>query len=322
MRNLARAISVLAVLAFPSSAAAADPALTVPQATLDAAVHCVGPSLKGTNLTPVMLVTGTGATGDEVYTITKGAWDLYGHPLCYVNFPDKMTADIQISAQYLVNAIRYEYAQSGKKIAILGISQGGLLPRFALTWWPSLRAKVGDVVAAAGTQHGSTIINSSYTINSCSPHGGCPPAVWQQAAGSNLLNALNAYPDETPGTTSWTTVRSTTDEVVQPQTGTNPTSSLKGATNVSIQSVCRNRKTSHVGALLDSVTFEALFDAVAHSGPAKVSRLPKNVCSHPFATGLDEGATWVVLAVAASRLSSLNVPVVSAEPALAAWAHI
>jgi hypothetical protein len=314
------ALLAFTALAIPASASAAEPALTVPQSTLDASVKCVGPALKGTKLTPILLVTGTGATGDEIYSITKSAFDLYGHPLCYVNFPFQMTGDIQIAAQYLVNAIRYEYAQSGRKIAILGISQGALVPRWALTWWPSLRAKVSDVVGAAGTHHGSTIINTKYTNSKCAPNPGCPPAAWQQASGSKLLKALNAYKYEAPGPTSWTTLRSSTDELVQPETGKNPTSSLKGASNILIQDVCKGRKVSHIGTILDSVTFEAFLDAVKYTGPAKVSRFPKTVCKHPFATGLNEGSSWVVLSVAGSRLDSLQVPVLGAEPAVAAYA--
>jgi hypothetical protein len=311
----------LTALAAPSTASAAEPALTVPQATLDASVHCVGPPLAGTKLTPIMLVTGLGATGDEAYNITKGAFELYGHPVCYANFPEKTTGDLQVAAQYLVNAIRYEYAQSGKKVAILGFSTGAVITRWALTWWPSLQPKVSDVVSLAGIHHGSSIINTNYTGKSCSPDLGCPPAVWQQAAGSSFLNALNAYPDETPGAgISWTSLRSSTDEFVQPSTGKTPTSSLKGATNILFQDVCKGRKTSHVGTLLDSVSFEVLKDAIKYAGPVKVSRLPKTVCTHPFATGLIEGSAWVVLAVAPSRLQNLAVPVVSAEPAVAAYA--
>ena len=141
-----------------------------------------------------MLVTGTGATGDEAYAIGKGAFDAFGHPVCTVNFPDFTTADIQVSVQYLVNGIRAMARRAGQPIAIFGISQGGLLPRFALTYWPSLRAKVTDVLAAAGTQHGTTLGDPA----ACAA-GGCAPAVWQQAAGSKLLAALNAQPDETPG---------------------------------------------------------------------------------------------------------------------------
>jgi triacylglycerol esterase/lipase EstA (alpha/beta hydrolase family) len=314
-------ILVLTALAAPSTASAAEPALTVPRAALDASVKCVGPALKGTKLTPILLVTGLGATGDEAYNITKGAFELYGHPVCYANFPEKTTADLQIASEYLVNAIRFENAQSGKKVAILGFSTGAVITRWALTWWPSLQAKVSDVVSLAGIHHGSSIINTNYTGKNCSPDAGCPPAVWQQAAGSNFLKALNAYPDETPGAgISWTSLRSNSDEFVQPSTGATPTSSLKGATNILYQDVCKGRKTSHVGTLLDSVTFEVLKDAVTSSGPVKVSRLSKTVCSNPFATGLDAGSAWVVLAVAPSRLRNLGVPVVQAEPSVASYA--
>jgi hypothetical protein len=75
---------------------------------------------------------------------------------------------------------------------------------------------------------------------------GCPPAIWQQAAGSRFLRALNDGRDEAPGRVAYTTVRSATDEVVQPQTGPAPTSALRGASNVLIQGVCpRARHNPH-----------------------------------------------------------------------------
>ncbi len=313
----AAAVAVLCTLAGAAPALAADPPLTVPKAKLDAALHCHG-KLQGARRQPIMLVTGTGATGDEAYAIGKGAFDAYRHPVCTVNYPSFTTADVQVSVQYLVNGIRSMERRAGQPIAIIGISQGGLLPRFALTYWPSLRAKVTDVVAAAGTQHGTTL----YDAAACKASG-CAPALWQQAAGSKLLAALNAQPDETPGPTSWTTVRSTTDETVQPQTGPHPTSALKGATNIAIQSVCPGRQVSHIGTILDSVTFAAFTDAVAHDGAARVARLPKDVCAHPYAPGLDEQATNGVvgasLGVIGDRLAN-QVPKVRAEPPVRAYA--
>ena len=83
-------------------------------------------------------------------------------------------------------------------------------------------------------------------------------------------------------------MRSATDEVVQPQTGPHPTSALRGATNILIQAVCPGRVTTHVGTAVDSVTFAAFLDAISHKGAAKVSRLPADVCAHPYAPGLDE----------------------------------
>jgi triacylglycerol lipase len=310
--------AAICVLVGAAPIAAADPPLTVPKAKLDAALHCHG-KLRGAKRQPVMLVTGTGATGDEAYAIGKGAFDAYRHPVCTVNFPAFTTADIQVSVQYLVNGIRSMTRRAGGPIAIIGISQGGLLPRFALTYWPSLRAGVTDVLAAAGTQHGTTLFDPA----GCAANG-CAPAVWQQAAGSKLLAALNAQPDETPGPTAWTTVRSTTDEVVQPQTGAHPTSALRGATNIVIQSVCPGRQVSHIGTVLDSVTFAAFTDALAHRGAARIARLPKGVCAHPFATGLDEAGTSAILGASGNLITPRlvnQVPRVTAEPPVRAYAH-
>jgi hypothetical protein len=304
-------VVAICTLAGAAPAAAADPPLTVPKAKLDAALHCHG-KLQGATRQPIMLVTGTGATGDEAYAIGKGAFDAYGHPVCTVNYPAFTTADVQVSVQYLVNGIRAMERRGRRPIAIIGISQGGLLPRFALTYWPSLREKVTDVVAAAGTQHGTALFDPAFCAAS-----GCAPALWQQAVGSRLLAALNAQRDETPGPTAWTTVRSTTDEVVQPQTGAHPTSALEGATNIAIQSVCPGRQVTHVGTVLDSVTFAAFTDAVAHRGAARIARLPRDVCAHPYASGLDEqGANAAVgasLGIIGNRLAA-QVPKVRAEP--------
>ena len=55
--------AAICVLAAAAPAAAADPPLTVPKAKLDAALHCHG-KLRGAKRQPIMLVTGTGATGD------------------------------------------------------------------------------------------------------------------------------------------------------------------------------------------------------------------------------------------------------------------
>ena len=207
--------------------------------------------------------------------------------------------------------------RAGRKVAVVGISQGGLLPRIALTYWPSLRERVSDVIAAAGTQHGT----ATGRINGCSASTPCVPAGWQQAAGSSLLKALNAQPDESPGPASWTTVRSSTDGVVQPQTGKHPTSALQGATNVLIQDVCPGRQVTHIGTVLDSVTFALVEDAVAHVGPAKVARLPADVCAHPYALGLDEAGTTALLSGAGDLTAGRyeTEPRVGREPKVRVW---
>jgi hypothetical protein len=320
---LAIAVGVAGLaLAAPASAsprrhAYKEPPVVIPKTELEAAFHCHG-TVEGSSTEPILFVTGTGASGEEGYLIGKGAFDAFGHPVCDVDFPDFTTADIQVSVQYLVYAIRQESRMAGRPIAIFGISQGGLLPRIALTYWPSLRRKVTDVLAAAGTQHGTTVVGPA---GPCSATNPCPPAGWQQAAGSRLLEALNSQPVEAPGPTAWTTVRSATDEVVQPQTGKHPTSALKGATNILIQKVCPGRVTTHIGTAVDSVAFAAFADAIAHGGPAEISRLPGDVCSHPYAPGLVETTTTAFLEGANSLIPSqeAGVPKVAAEPKVRAY---
>jgi hypothetical protein len=310
------ALGALALAGAP--AAAAEPALTVSKAKLDAALHCHG-KVRGARRQPIMLVTGTGGTGEEAYALGKGAFDALGHPVCDIDFPHFTTADVQVSVQYLVEGIRVVARRAHRRIAVIGISQGGLLPRWALTYWPSLRPLVTDVLAAAGTQHGTSVFDTG----ACAP-AGCAPAVWQQAAGSKLLAAINRRHDESPGPTAWTTVRSLTDEIVQPQGGPHPTSALSGATNILIQSVCSGRVVGHVGTLVDSVTFAAFADALAHRGAARVSRLPARVCSHPFAAGLDPVATTGLLAASQGVLLGrvfTQVPRVKAEPRVRAYAR-
>ena len=308
---LAAAIS--AAVAGP--AFAAGPRLTVPRADLRAALKCE-PGVADAAKTPLMLVTGTGVTGDQFYALAKPALATQDRPACYVNLPDFTTADVQVSVEYLVYGLRREFKLAGRKVAVFGISQGGLLARMALTYWPDLRRKVGDVLSAAGTQHGTTV-----TGPGCSAQVPCAPALWQQGSGSALLRAIDGQPDETPGRVSYTTVRSLNDETVQPQTGSRPASALAGATNIVIQDVCPGRTTTHVGTAADSVTFAAFLDAIRHRGAgrrgaAKVSRLPAGVCDRKYAPGLDEAAIDGFLGASGGVIATqiASAPRVAAEP--------
>jgi triacylglycerol esterase/lipase EstA (alpha/beta hydrolase family) len=307
----------LALVPAPAAASGDEPRLTVGKPAMARALEChgaVGPRRPA----PIVFAPGTGSDGSQVYILGRGAFAAIGRPVCTVSFPDRTTADVQVSVQYLVYAIRAMSRRAGHPIAVAGVSQGGLLARMALTYWPTLRPLVADVVTAAATHHGA--IASAAGAARCLQDG-CPPAIWQQAAGSKLLRALNDGRDETPGRTAYTTIRSATDEVVQPQTGPSPTSVLAGAANILIQDVCPGRATSHIGTAVDSVTIAALADALSHRGPARVARLPRHVCSHPYGAGLDEQQTAFFLSIAPQLLGqgAATVPVVRREPRVRAW---
>jgi triacylglycerol lipase len=94
-----------------------------------------------------------------------------------------------------------------------------------------------------------------------------------------------------------------------------------GGTNILIQDVCPGRETTHIGTAVDSVSFAAFVDAITHKGAgkrgaAKVSRLPADVCDHPYAPGLDEATTDAFLAGSGGLVGSQQdaAPKVSAEP--------
>jgi hypothetical protein len=308
---------VLCALAATAATASAEPRLTVPRWRMADALRCYGPVGREAPQ-PVLFAPGTGSDGSQVFLLGGGAFVAMHRTLCAVSFPRRTTADVQDSVQYLVYAIRRLSRRAGRPIAVAGISQGGLLIRMALTYWPSLRARVRDAVMAAAPHHGAP--GTTESAVRCVTVG-CPPALWQQRHGSALLRVLNHGHDETPGRTAYTTIRSATDEIVSPQTGPRPTSALKGAANILIQDVCPGRTTTHLATVVDSVTIAALADAVRHKGPANASRLPPDVCQHPYGTGLDEAQTSQFLALApliAAR-GAADLPVVRREPRVRPW---
>ena len=234
----------------------------------------------------MLLVHGTAATGEEAWVAPNDFASILrdrGFATCYVDLPAYALGPIQDSAEYVVAAIRSMSARAKRPIGIYSHSQGGLLTRWALTYWPSLRRDVADAVSASGSHHGTDGGRLKDVLNGLCNGSGCPPAFWQQMLDSNLLAAFNNGRDETPGPTSWTAIRTANDDIVQPVAG----AALNGASNVLIQSVCPGRVANHDDARFDSVSFAALLDALRHPGPAKVSRFPKNVCDTPHAPGLN-----------------------------------
>jgi hypothetical protein len=310
-------LTAVALAVALAQAAAGEPRLTAPRWRMAEALMCYGPVGKDAPQ-PVLFAPGTGADGSQAFLLGGGAFAAMRRTLCTVSFPRRGTADLQDSVQYLVFAIRRLAHRARRPIAVAGVSQGGLLIRMALTYWPSLRRRVADAVTAAATHHGAP--GTPESAVKCVTVG-CPPALWQQRPRSALLRALNDGRDETPGRTSYTTVRSATDEIVRPQTGPSPTSVLKGAVNILIQDVCPGRTTTHLGTVVDSVTIAALADAVSHRGPANVARFPRDVCAHPYGTGLDEAQTsWFLAAAPKVTTRGLEgLPVVRREPKVHRW---
>jgi triacylglycerol esterase/lipase EstA (alpha/beta hydrolase family) len=314
---------VAGVLALPVTASAITyapvnhpgPKLSVPQAKLDAALQCTGNLASGP--TPVLLVPGTGSSPPRNFGWNwEPALNNLGIPWCAVTLPDNALGDIQDAGEYIVNSIRTMYARAGRKISIIGHSQGGMVPRWALRFWPGTRAKVADQIGLAPSNHGTTGARSTCT-------NGCAPAVWQQSNDAQFIKALNSYQETFPGI-SYTVVYTRTDEVVTPNSDDNGSSSLHGGggeiTNVAIQDVCPGDMTEHNGlGTVDNTAYALAVDALTHPGPADPSRIDSSaVCAQPLMPGVNP-LTFPADAAATLQDDLTNIfthPPSNAEPPL------
>lgn len=261
------------------------PPLSEPQSALDAALTCTaGARDSGTEV--VLFVPGTTLTPRDDYGWNWfPAMDRLRRPYCSVTLPNNAMTDTQVSAEYVVNAIRRVRELSGRKVDIIGHSQGGTEPRFALRFWPDLRDEVDDYIGLGATNHGSVVIDAM-----CVP--GCSESLWQQRYGSNYTRAMNSYQETFPGI-SYTQIYTRTDEFVQPNLDDGGTTSLHGGggdiTNVALQDVCpADLASEHLAVgTYDPVAYALALDALDHHGPASPGRINPAVCGELFMPGVD-----------------------------------
>ena len=297
------------------------PPLSVPAAALDASLTCSS-NLTSSSHEPILLVPGTTVTPAVEFSWTyERAFNLLHLPWCAVTLPDSTMGDIQTAGEYVVYAIRTMHAETGKKVQILGHSQGGMVPRWALRFWPDTRPMVDDMIGMAPSNHGTV---DAFAL--CQPVIGCAPAIWQQEIGSPFLDALNSGAETFAGI-SYTQIYTELDEVVVPNFNEAGSSSLHtgaGAiSNVAVQSVCPGHITEHllIGTV-DPVAYALVMDAINHAGPAVPSRIDHSVCSQLFQPGVVPATFAVNFAKTSAYLAAVlaTSPHVPAQPALAPYA--
>jgi pimeloyl-ACP methyl ester carboxylesterase len=320
-RALAVAI-VAGELAVPGTASAITyapvdqpgPALSVPQSALDASLQCNGDPTTGP--TPVLLVHGTGSNPHDNFSWNwVRALDDLGTSWCTVALPGNGMDDIQVGAEHVVNAIRTMHTAAGRRISIIGHSQGGMIPRWALRFWPDTRAMVDDQIGLAPSNHGTA--TAQFT---CLPD--CAPAIWQQRDDSEFIKALNSH-QETFAGISYTAIYTHTDAIVTPNLDETGSSSLRTGDgqieNVAIQEVCPSDVSEHLAVgILSNTAYELAVDALTHPGPANPSRLdPTNVCLNPLMPALPPTFATDSATAATNLLTTiLTYPHVPSEPAL------
>jgi pimeloyl-ACP methyl ester carboxylesterase len=316
------AAAVLA-LALPAGAAAQyapldrpGPALTPKSEDLAKALVCSG-SLQGATRDPVLLLAGTTVTSEQNFSWNyEPALAAEHTPFCALDQPaplDQNMGDIQLRGEYVVHAVREMARRSGRRVAVFGHSQGGMVTRWALRFWPDTRALVSDLVGAAPSNHGTVV-----AVGDCLQ--ACPPSNWQQRSDARFIEALNSGQETFPGI-DYTAIRTNFDEVVVPTTGT----ALAGparVTNVAVQDICPADSSDHLNVgTADAVTWALFKDAIDHDGPADPARIDGSVCTHPFMPGVNP-ATYLTdagLAYTALAVQLATYPTVEAEPPLACY---
>ena len=304
-------IVLVAVLAAGSRAdTATGPALSEPADALAASLQC-SPDVTGASRSPVLLVHGTGSGADEFAWNWVPALTAAHVPYCTVELPDHALADIQASAEYVVHAIRTMHAASGQKVDIVGHSQGGMVPRWALKYWPDTRAMVDDVIGIAASNHGTIVADGYCAVP-------CPAANFQQASGAAFITALNEGAETWAGI-SYTSIYSHTDEIVFPNLDSTGSTSLHtgdGAiANVAIQDVCPLAVTEHIGlGTYDPVAYAVALDALDHDGPADIARVPASVCTELLMPGVNP---TTYLTDYAATIADLGVNLATASTAAA-----
>src|SRR5436305_7900172 len=194
------------------------PPLSVPLHKLRSAVSCT-PGVTNDSRSPILLVPGTDLDPGPNYSWNyERAFASRRWAYCAVALPQHATGDIQVAGEYVVYAIRRVARESGRRVDILGYSQGGMVPRWALRFWPGTRRLVKSFVALDPSNHGTLDANAA-----CRQQ--CSAADWQQAAGSHFIRALNSYAETFAGI-SYTVIYSRTDEIVVPNLTSSGSSSL------------------------------------------------------------------------------------------------
>ena len=224
---------------------------------------------------PVLLVHGTFTAGFEQYEWTYIPLLVErGFDVCTITYPDRGFGDMQISAEYVVYALRRMRAESGRKVAMIGHSQGALMPRWALKFWPSARNAVSDFVLQAGPNHGTTVGSAFFVLPFTV---GQPESIYQFDPDSQFVTTVNQG-DETPGDIDYSNLYTQFDELVQPVTPI-PTAALDWqannpkVANILLQDLCAGRFVDHVTiGLTDRLAFELTLDAISNPGPANIER--------------------------------------------------
>ncbi|WP_202638320.1 esterase/lipase family protein [Bailinhaonella thermotolerans] len=246
---------------------------------------------------PVVLVHGTWANAYNSWSYMAPALRRAGYCVFALNYGAprgrvfKATGDIRRSAAELGRFVdRVRTATGARKVALVGHSQGGMMPRWYLRYGgganpadPS-RNKVSQLISLGASHHGTSlngIGNQFQMLGLERPTGAAlGTAARQQLAGSPFLVELNKGGDTVPGV-HYTAIASRYDEVVNPFRLAF-LSAGPGATvdNILLQDGCPADLADHLDLMYDPRVLHHVERALAARGP--LPRGSRDAVCRPF----------------------------------------
>lgn len=274
--------------------------------------------------TPVLLIHGT-----ALDTANNFAWNWIPaltqaeKPFCSIELVSNGMGDAQESAERVVLALKEMNQRSGQQVDVMGFSQGGMIPRFAIKYFPEVIDWIDDLVAISPTNHGTFDADGTCQFSSCAA------SFWQQTTTSNLLSALNEEGVESFAGVDYTVIYTRYDQVVTPNFDSPlgaPSSPIQNGAenviNIEMQSVCQNNVSDHLASgTIDALAYALTIDAFDNEGVADPSRLAEGICNEPFMPGVDPATAAVDFAnlsvlIARNVASAERLP---AEPTLRSY---
>jgi triacylglycerol lipase len=202
---------------------------------------------------PVLLVGGYGGSTRSLEPLRR-TLVAAGRDVVVVPAVGDGTGDIAGQAEALGERARSAMRRFGaSSVDVVGYSAGGVVARE----WVRQGGAARRVLTIGSPQHGTAVAELAVSLT-----GRCPTACRQLEPDSDLLRTLNAR-DETPPGPVFVSVWSTADEVVVPP----GSARLDGAVNLTVQSLCPARRTSH-GELPSDPVVQALLGSALAAGPA------------------------------------------------------
>jgi triacylglycerol lipase len=223
---------------------------------------------------PVVLVHGTWADRTISWNLIGEKLVQDGYCVFALDYGKRATAPVADSAAELGRFIDAVLARTGaSRVAIVGHSQGGMMPRYYLKFVAGGIDKVSELIGLSPSNHGTTNQFGSYPAK----YGDSPSAA-DQTAGSPFMAKLNGdgidAPQPLTGEIDYTVISTRNDEIVTPYQSQALAGPAGRVTNVVLQDRCPNDAIDHLGIIYDPAALQWVENALGRPGPADPAFAP------------------------------------------------